>query len=177
MPAEQWQQQLQEAYAGDIPAERVIGLSDPDNLILLGSMEAMPPVPHWHRDRMVLTGDAVHAPSSSSGQGVSLTVESAVELARCLRDLPGLPAAFAAYERLRRERVESIAATAAKTNNQKSGGPVARALTRSLAPIFMKTFLTPEKMFGPVHRYRIDWNRTVSAPADHSAPIPPTPQR
>ncbi|BCY12022.1 NAD(P)/FAD-dependent oxidoreductase [Actinoplanes sp. L3-i22] len=173
--AGQWRRQLREAYAGDLPAERVIGLSDPDDLIVLGSMEAMPPVPHWYRGRMVLTGDAVHAPSSSSGQGVSLTVESAVELARCLRDLPGLPAAFAAYEGLRRERVESIAATAARTNSQKSGGPVARALTRLLAPIFLKTFLTPEKMFGPVHRHRIDWNRTVSAPADHSASVPPAP--
>lgn len=88
VPAAQWRQQLREAYAGDIPAEKLIELSDPDDLLLLGSMEAMPPVPRWYRDRMVLTGDAVHAPSSSSGQGVSLTAESAVELARCLRDLP-----------------------------------------------------------------------------------------
>jgi hypothetical protein len=26
----------------------------------------------------------------------------------------------------------------------------------------LKTFLTPEKMFGPVHRYRIDWDAPVS---------------
>jgi 2-polyprenyl-6-methoxyphenol hydroxylase-like FAD-dependent oxidoreductase len=176
VPAAQWREQLREAYAGDVPAERVIGLSDPDDLIVLGSMEAMPPVPHWHRNRMVLTGDAVHAPSSSSGQGVSLTVESAVELARCLRDLPTLPDAFAAYESLRRERVESIAATAVKTNSQKSGGPVARTLIRLLAPIFMRTFLTPEKMFGPVHRFRIDWERPVPQ-AGPSAGARPSPQR
>jgi 2-polyprenyl-6-methoxyphenol hydroxylase-like FAD-dependent oxidoreductase len=162
VPAAQWHEQLRAAYAGDIPAERVIGLSDPADLVVLGSMEAMPPVPHWHRDRMVLVGDAVHAPSSSSGQGVSLTVESAVELARCLRDAPSAPAAFAAYEQLRRERVESIAATAAKTNSQKSGGPLARTLIRLLAPLFMRTFLTPEKMFGPVHRHRIDWTQTTN---------------
>ena len=36
---------------------------------------------------MVLVGDAAHAPNHSSGQGVSLAVESAVELARCLRDI------------------------------------------------------------------------------------------
>jgi hypothetical protein len=28
--------------------------------------------------------------------------------------------------------------------------------------IALKTFLKPEKMFGPVHRYRIDWNDTVT---------------
>lgn len=158
VPAAQWWARLREAYAGDVPAEKLIAASDPDSLIVLGSMEAMPPVPHWYRGRMVLTGDSVHAPSSSSGQGASLTVESAIELARCLRDLPDLPSAFATYEKLRRERVESIAATAAKTNSQKSGGPVARTLIRLLAPVAMKTFLTPEKMFGPVHRHRIAWD-------------------
>lgn len=162
VPSIEWWQKLREAYAGDVPAEKVIGLSNPDDLMVLGSMEAMPPVPHWYRDRMVLTGDSAHAPSSSSGQGVSLTVESAVELARCLRDRRDLPSAFAAYEDLRRARVESIAATAAKTNSQKSGGPLARTLIRLLAPVFMKTFLTPEKMFGPVHRHRIDWDQKVA---------------
>jgi len=34
----------------------------------------------------VLVGDAVHAPSNSTGQGASLAMESAVQLARCLRD-------------------------------------------------------------------------------------------
>ena len=158
VPQTQWWRQLREAYAGDIPAEKMIAATDPQDLIVLGSMEAMPPVPHWYRGRMVLTGDSVHAPSSSSGQGASLTIESAIELARCLRDLPDLPTAFAAYEKLRRKRVEDIAATAVKTNQQKSGGPVARTLIRILAPVAMKTFLTPEKMFGPVHRHRIDWD-------------------
>ena len=155
---EEWLRQLCAVYADDVPARDLIPRTRPQDLIVLGSMEAMPPVPHWHRGRMVLTGDAVHAPSSSSGQGVSLAVESALELARCLRDHPDVPGAFATYEKLRRDRVEKIAATAAKTNNQKSGGPVARTLIGLLAPVAMRTFLTPEKMFGPVHRHRIDWS-------------------
>lgn len=163
VPQAQWWAQLREAYAGDIPAEALIASSNPDDLIVLGSMEAMPPVPKWYRDRMVLVGDSVHAPSSSSGQGASLTIESAIELARCLRDLPTPDAAFAAYESLRRKRVEDIAATAAKTNSQKSGGPLARLMIRVLAPVFTRTFLTPEKMFGPVHRHRIDWAQQVAA--------------
>jgi 2-polyprenyl-6-methoxyphenol hydroxylase-like FAD-dependent oxidoreductase len=162
-PSARWLERLREAYAGDIPAEDLLAGSDADDLIVLGSMEAMPPVPRWHRGRLVLVGDSVHAPSSSSGQGASLTIESAIELARCLRDLPTPESAFAAYEGLRRERVESIAATAVKTNRQKSGGPAARTLIQLLAPVFMKTFLTPEKMFGPVHRYRIDWDQKITA--------------
>jgi 2-polyprenyl-6-methoxyphenol hydroxylase-like FAD-dependent oxidoreductase len=162
VPKDQWWAQLKEAYAGDIPADAMVTATNPDDLLVLGSMEAMPPVPHWFRDRMVLVGDSVHAPSSSSGQGASLTLESAIQIARCLRDLPDLPTAFAAYEALRRKRVEEIAATALKTNAQKSGGPVKRGLIRVLAPLFMKTFLTPEKMFGPVHRYRVDWDEKVA---------------
>ena len=85
----------------------------------------MPPVPHWHRGRMVLVGDAAHAPSNSSGQGASLAIESAVQLARCLRDLPDSRRAFAAYERLRRTRVEKVAARAARINQAKAPGAVA----------------------------------------------------
>jgi hypothetical protein len=54
----------------------------------------MPSVPGGHRDRLVLVGDAVHAPSNSSGQGASLAIESAIELVYCLRDLPDAPTAY-----------------------------------------------------------------------------------
>ncbi|MCN9242287.1 FAD-dependent monooxygenase [Streptomyces sp. RY43-2] len=130
---------------------------------MLPGLEIMPSVPHWYRGRMALVGDSAHAPSNSSGQGVSLAVESAGELARCLRDLPDLATGFAAYERRRRPRVEKIASDAAKTNNQKAAGPVARTLFRLMAPIATKTFMRPEKMLGPVHGYRIDWEDTVAA--------------
>jgi 2-polyprenyl-6-methoxyphenol hydroxylase-like FAD-dependent oxidoreductase len=126
-------------------------------------MEALPSVPRWYRDRLVLVGDSAHAPSSSSGQGASLALESSVELARCLRDLPDVRAAFAAYERLRRPRVEKIAATAAKTNNQKAAGPIGKALMTVFMPLAMKTFLKPEKLFGWTHRYQIDWARNVES--------------
>ena len=34
---------------------------------------------------------------------------------------------------------------------------------RLLMPILRRTILVPEKMFGPVHRFRINWDETVSA--------------
>jgi 2-polyprenyl-6-methoxyphenol hydroxylase-like FAD-dependent oxidoreductase len=95
--------------------------------------------------------------SNSSGQGASLAIESAVQLARCLRDLPDAPSAFAAYERLRRLRVEKIAARAAMANRTKAPGPVARRLIPLLMPIVMKTVMAPEKALAPVQRYQIDW--------------------
>jgi 2-polyprenyl-6-methoxyphenol hydroxylase-like FAD-dependent oxidoreductase len=77
--------------------------------------------------RMVLVGDAVHAPSNSTGQGASLAIESSIRLARCLRDLPDATSAFSAYERLRREQVERITKRGARTNSAKTPGPIARA--------------------------------------------------
>jgi hypothetical protein len=59
--------------------------------------------------------------------------------------------------------VEKVAANAARTNNQKSFGPVASALMSLLMPIAMKTFLKPEKMFGWIHGYRIAWDQAITA--------------
>lgn len=162
VPIGQWLAKLREVYADDVPARDILGRIGENDLEVGGSMEAMPSVPHWHRGRMVLVGDSAHAPSSSSGQGASLAVESAVELARCLRDLPSVPEAFAMYESLRRARVERVAAIAGKVNNGKAAGPVGRAVIGLVAPIMMKTLLKPEKMFGEVYRHRIEWNQPVA---------------
>lgn len=157
VPAEQWLERLRVLYGDDQPAQALLRHTDPQQLLVTGASEMMPPVPRWHSERMVLVGDAVHAPSSSSGQGASLAIESAIQLARCLRDIPDAHAAFMRYEQLRRARVETIAALAAKTNSQKAAGPVAKALMHKLMPIAMKTFFNPAKLFGPQHGYRIDW--------------------
>ena len=157
-PAEQWLARLRLLYGDDQPARTLLRHTDPAQLLITGASEMLPPVPRWHSERMVLVGDAVHAPSSSSGQGASLAIESAVQLARCLRDLPTPHDAFARYEQLRRERVETIAAHAAKANNQKASGPVTKALMHVLMPIALKTFFNPAKMFASQHGYRIDWD-------------------
>ena len=102
-----WLRTLRAAYADDVPGRDLIEHTSADQLQVLGSLQIMPQRPHWHRGRMVLVGDSAHAPSNSSGQGASLAIESAVQLARCLRDLPDVATAFAAYERLRRPRVET----------------------------------------------------------------------
>jgi 2-polyprenyl-6-methoxyphenol hydroxylase-like FAD-dependent oxidoreductase len=161
--AAEWLGLLRRSYADDLPARDLLAHTNAEQLVVLGSVEIMPPVPRWHRGRMVLVGDAVHAPSPSSGQGASLAAESAVQLARCLRDLPDVPTAFAAYERLRRSRVEQVAARATRTNNSKALGPAAITMMRLMMPIAMRTFLTPEKMVGFEQRHRIDWDAAVAS--------------
>ncbi|MFF9480643.1 FAD-dependent monooxygenase [Streptomyces sp. NPDC014733] len=153
VPAAEWLSRLREVYAGHVPGERLLRHTDPDALMVVGRMERMPSVPHWYRGRMVLVGDSVHAPSSSSGQGASLAMESAVELARCLRDLPTPGEAFAAYEALRRPRVEAIGRNAAAVNEVKAGK----------SDTTVPAFPALEDMFRPLHFHRIDWEEKVNA--------------
>ena len=84
IPASDWLTTLRETYAGDTPGGLLAAGTTEETLQVTGAIHIMPPVPRWHRDRMVLVGDAVHAPSNSTGQGASLAIESAIELARCL---------------------------------------------------------------------------------------------
>jgi 2-polyprenyl-6-methoxyphenol hydroxylase-like FAD-dependent oxidoreductase len=159
--ARAWLTELTEVFGGDrTPAARLIRRTRPEDLLIVGPMEDIPTVPVWSRGRMVLVGDSAHATSPSSGQGASLAIESAVQLARCLRDLPH-GEAFAAYDTLRRARVEKIIANAARTNSDKAAGPVARVLRDLFLPVAMKLLAKPEKMawqFG----YRIAWDAPVA---------------
>ncbi|MFE7845635.1 FAD-dependent monooxygenase [Microbacterium sp. NPDC057407] len=113
-------------------------LAEPDHsgfteLIAAGELELagdatydLPRVRRWHRGRLGLIGDALHAPAPSSGQGASMALEDAVVLARCLRDAGTPPSAFAAFEAERRRRVERIVAAGARSSSSKTAGPVAR---------------------------------------------------
>jgi 2-polyprenyl-6-methoxyphenol hydroxylase-like FAD-dependent oxidoreductase len=169
VPVTEWLRRLRDAYGDDDPGGDLVRHIGPDELTVTGSLHIMPSVPHWHRGRLVVVGDAVHAPSNSSGQGASLAIESAIELARCLRDLPDAPPAFAAYERLRRSRVEGIAANAAKVNHTKAPGALARVAMPLMMRVMLHTAMRPEKLFGPIQRYRIDWPARVSADASRAA--------
>ena len=162
VPKSEWLAKLRAAHADDRPGSRMFQAVSEDEMMLTGPMERMPRLPHWSRGRMVLVGDAAHAPSSSSGQGASLALESAIELARCLRDIDDPQAALGRYESLRRPRVEAISEQAVKTNNGKTAGPVAKFMFGLMMPIATRTFLQPEKMFGPVHRFRVEWDEKVT---------------
>jgi 2-polyprenyl-6-methoxyphenol hydroxylase-like FAD-dependent oxidoreductase len=163
VPPADWLRTLRAAYADDDPGRDLIGTSVAEELQVVGSLQIMPPVPRWYRGRVVLVGDSAHAPSNSSGQGASLAIESAVQLARCLRDRPDPESAFAAYERLRRGRVERIAARAARINQAKAPGAAGRLLMPLLMPLLVRTAMKPERRLGPEQRYVIDWDAAVPA--------------
>jgi FAD-dependent urate hydroxylase len=154
-----WRAHLLDLFAGDrSPAASIIA-STPGELPIWTTHD-LPSVRRWHRDRMIVIGDAAHAVSPSSGQGASMAVEDAVELARCLRDLPQPGAAFAAYERLRRRRVERVVALGARTGSTKVAGPVGRVLRDALLPVALRLGGSAPRW---VHHHHIAWDIPVAA--------------
>ncbi|GAA3542772.1 FAD-dependent monooxygenase [Nonomuraea rosea] len=113
----------------------------------------LPPVPVWHRGRVLLTGDAAHATSPSSGQGASLAIEDAIVLARCLRDSGDHRQAFERFEAERRPRVERVVAYSRTISNSKAAGPVARVFRDLMLPIFLKKSASQESLAW-MYRYQ-----------------------
>ncbi|MEV4251794.1 FAD-dependent monooxygenase [Spirillospora sp. NPDC049652] len=170
-PDTHWFQRTREFYADEPFPHRLLTATDPAHTCVVGPSVMMPPLPRWHRGRMVLVGDAAHAPSSSSGQGASLAMESAVQLARCLRDLPTPAAAFEAYQRLRSPRTEHIAANAVRTLERRTSLSRRPRLARLAWPLTIRTFAEPRRTLGPIWHHRIDWPSPALAPAPSTAPL------
>jgi FAD-dependent urate hydroxylase len=157
---EEWQRQLIDLFASDRgPAAELIaaGLLE----LAADNTHDLPRVPTWHRGPMIVIGDAVHAPSPTSGQGASMAAEDGVVLARCLRDLPDIPRALAAYERLRRRRVERIVTQGARTGSAKTQGPVGRVVRDLMLPLVFR-FLVTDKSQAWIYDHHIDWDAPVT---------------
>jgi 2-polyprenyl-6-methoxyphenol hydroxylase-like FAD-dependent oxidoreductase len=150
----EWQRQLLDLFADDQgPAV---------DLIRRGWLELagdntfdLPHVPRWQRGRLIVIGDAAHAPSPTSGQGASIAMEDGVVLARCLRDQPSAAEAFVAYEQFRRSRVERIVAVGARGSSAKVPGPVGRFFRDLMIPIFLRVFAN-ERAMRWIFDYEVD---------------------
>jgi 2-polyprenyl-6-methoxyphenol hydroxylase-like FAD-dependent oxidoreductase len=153
----QWHETLAGLFATDkAPAAALIRAGRlelvADNTYDLGH------VPVWHRDRMIIIGDAAHAPAPSSGQGASMALEDAVLLARFLGEARGgsgwLDAAFARFESSRRERVERIVAQGARSSSSKTPGAVGGAI-RDVALRLVFRYAITEKSLSWMYDYRV----------------------
>jgi 2-polyprenyl-6-methoxyphenol hydroxylase-like FAD-dependent oxidoreductase len=154
----EWRRTLTEVFAEDAgPAAQLVEASD--DVMRASPIHSVPHLPFWYTDRMVLIGDAAHAPTPSSGQGASLSIEDAVVLAKCLRDLPDPRQAFARFEALRRPRVEAIIKRAARINSNKAAGPVARVFRDATLPVILKMI---SRRVDDAYTYHIDWDSPIS---------------
>jgi 2-polyprenyl-6-methoxyphenol hydroxylase-like FAD-dependent oxidoreductase len=159
IPDSEWKRRLLEVHRGDPEpiAEIIRSTQGP-----IGRWPVcdMPSLPTWHKGPVCLVGDAAHAMSPHVGQGTSLALEDAIELARCLRDISDVAKAFAAFERLRRNRVEKLVREARRTGNRKAASnSVTRGLRDLVLPFFLKSGV---KRIGEVYSHTIDWRKKVA---------------
>jgi 2-polyprenyl-6-methoxyphenol hydroxylase-like FAD-dependent oxidoreductase len=159
----EWRQRLLDMHRSDLPLIRDIIASTEDNIAGYAIYD-IPTQPVWFGDRIVLTGDAVHAVSPSSGQGASMAMEDAAILVKCLRDCPDLASAFMAYERLRRTRVEKMVKWARTMGSQKMVlSPLQVWFRDTLMPVFLKFAANPAALDW-VYDYQVNWDQPVGQP-------------
>jgi 2-polyprenyl-6-methoxyphenol hydroxylase-like FAD-dependent oxidoreductase len=159
----QWQARLAGLYAADAgPAARLIQATGAADISKASPTHSIPHLPAWHNDRMIVIGDAAHAPTPTSGQGASLSIEDAVVLAQCLRDLPSPQQAFTRFQALRRPRAERIIKQAARVNSSKTATPLTRMLRDATFPLIMK-MAANSKQATAAYRYHIDWETPITA--------------
>ncbi|MBD9468158.1 NAD(P)/FAD-dependent oxidoreductase [Pseudoxanthomonas sp. PXM01] len=76
---------------------------DPDQLARASYRDVT--LRQWHRDRLVVLGDAAHGMSPQLGQGVNMALMDALALRDALRTQQDIPAALLAYQRERQAHV------------------------------------------------------------------------
>jgi FAD-dependent urate hydroxylase len=164
---QQWRATLLDLFSDDdSPAVDIINATD--EITPPRPIQDIPHVPRWRNERMVIIGDACHAVSPSAGQGVSMAIEDSVVLAKCLRDIPEVPAALAAYEKARRERVEKVVAFGRAASRSIAVPGTARRLVRDVfLPVVFNQKGAEKDLVNMswLYDHRIDWNATVGAEA------------
>lgn len=155
MTDEDWRTWLLELTADDRGPIADIVRAAPGPLVGWATYD-LPTVPTWHRDRMIVIGDAAHATSPAAGQGAAMALEDAVLLPRFLRDAPDIPTAFRLFEELRRDRVEKVVAHGARGSNSKAAGPVGRVVRDAMMPLFLR--MASKHNTGWLHAHHVDWD-------------------
>ncbi len=90
------------------------------------------PLPHWHRGRVTLLGDACHPTLPFLAQGAAMAIEDAAVLAHCLDQTNDVDQALTEYEELRKSRTAKVQKTSRRNGRiYHLSGPAAAA--RNLA--------------------------------------------
>jgi len=88
-------------------------LTDPEAIVLRPEEFLIAPPP-WHRGRIVLIGDAVHAVTAHLGQGAAQAIEDGIVLAQELAAHDDLETAFTSYTERRYERCRLVVESSAQ---------------------------------------------------------------
>jgi 2-polyprenyl-6-methoxyphenol hydroxylase-like FAD-dependent oxidoreductase len=118
------------------------------------------PVRRWHSSDIVLIGDAAHP--AGAGQGASMAIEDAVELAGQLRQPGTVAGALARFDTARRDRAGKMAKMAAGNRDAKTAGPAVAALRNLIMPIMFGRFY--ERATGWLYDYDPEGHRPEREP-------------
>jgi len=122
----------------------------------------MPRMPRWSRGRVMLLGDAAHAPLPHQGQGAGLAIEDAYALGALLAQggLKNYSSAFQAFENLRKRRSWMVQAYSRASGRAiKFAGDAAARRDASWSSL-------PQRI-GWIHRYREE--QMVPLPSGNNA--------
>lgn len=101
-----YQSELEQIYADAHPTVR--GLNAMMDFRWRRSVVDRNPVRHWHKGRVVLLGDAAHAPLQSLAQGASMAIEDGLCLAELMSRENNVTAVFRNFEALRLTRTARL---------------------------------------------------------------------
>jgi 2-polyprenyl-6-methoxyphenol hydroxylase-like FAD-dependent oxidoreductase len=108
-PAQGLAAAMRAKLAGTAPAIQALAEQITDDAgVVYRPLEAMLVTGPWHRGRVVLLGDAVHATTPHLGQGAGMAIEDSVVLAEEIARADTPQAAFAAFRARRFERCRYI---------------------------------------------------------------------
>ena len=97
------------------------------------------PLLRWHRDRVVILGDAAHGMLPHHGQGANTSIEDAFALAALLADTKSddLETTFSRYQTLRRARTRKVQRSSRVTSSllHLPDGPMAEARNRKVGRV------------------------------------------
>jgi 2-polyprenyl-6-methoxyphenol hydroxylase-like FAD-dependent oxidoreductase len=85
------------------PVERIIAATNEEDIHWTDIYDRKP-TQRWGEGRVTLLGDAAHPMTFNLAQGAAQGVEDALELARCLDEVGGMPTGLREYEARRRAR-------------------------------------------------------------------------
>lgn len=115
------------------------------------ALQELPGLRRWSSGRVVLAGDAAHAPLPHQGQGAGQAIESAYTLAHLLAEAgpDAYQRAFDSYERLRRRRTRRV------QHYSRMAGKLIK-LTGATVPRRDRDLADVPRRLGWIHAYRAD---------------------
>lgn len=155
----EWTKKLLQIHKDDPKIKEFVNLSKDFVPIPLYDL---PHLETWHTERVCLIGDAAHGTSPHIGQGAAISMEDAVVLAKCIRDIPSVENAFEKFEQLRKPRAEKIVKEAQNTGKfVLTKNPIKRRFSNILLSLTLRKSAVKKRQSW-IFSYKIDWDKKIS---------------